>query len=55
MCDSICVTMPHAKLSLYWSVVDYQMTIDGTLGVNRKRLLVTIILIHKLLNMYTWE
>ena len=57
MCDFICGTMSHAKLSLYWSVVDYQKTIDGTLGVARKRLLVTIIyiLIHKLLNMYTWE
>ena len=32
MCDFVCWTMSHAKLSLYWSVIYYQMTFEGHSG-----------------------
>ena len=32
MSDFVCGTMSHAKMSLYWSVIHYQMTFERHSG-----------------------
>ena len=39
MCDFVCGIMSHAKSSLHWSVIHYQMTFEGHSGVVLKCLL----------------